>query len=423
MVARSAAPPTHGLEETGRWLADCVHCGFCLDACPTYVLDASEPDSPRGRILLIDQALAENGRISDEMADHFDSCLGCLACVTACPSGVRYDELIERVRPEVERQHERPAGERALRRLLFATLPHPSRLRALARTLPLAKATTRLLPDPLRTLVELAPNPPPTAPAQRRRERIPERTPPTGPARGRVALLLGCVQRVFFADVHHASIGALAADGFEVLAPAQPGCCGALELHAGELEAARRRAQRLVAAFGTLGELDRIVVNAAGCGAAMKRYGELLGTPEAEAFAARVTDISELLAEPRAPRGPVPLKVVYHDACHLRHAQGLREQPRAMLAAIPGLELLEVAAEADICCGSAGIYNLTQRANAARLGERKARHLLATGAELIAAGNPGCAAQLDAHLRSLGRPLPIRHPVELVWRSIQNAGP
>jgi glycolate oxidase iron-sulfur subunit len=223
--------------------------------------------------------------------------------------------------------------------------------------------------------------------------------------------------------VHQATINALAAEGFEVLAPKAPDCCGALELHGGEEEAALARARATIAEFARLGELDHVVVNAAGCGSAMKEYGELLGTPEAKAFSARVRDLTELLGsiEPRAPRGPVPLRVVYHDACHLQHAQGVREEPRAMLSQIPELELLEVGTEQAVCCGSAGIYNLVQPKAAAELGARKARHLVDTGAEAIAAANPGCAAQLDMHLRELGHPLPIYHPVELVWRSIAAA--
>jgi len=229
---------------------------------------------------------------------------------------------------------------------------------------------------------------------------------------------------VFYPEVHDATVRTLAAEGFEVLAPRVPDCCGALELHAGEEEAALARARATVAAFATLGELDHIVVNAAGCGAAMKEYGELLETPAAHAFAARVSDVSELLASvpARAPRGPVPLRVAYHDACHLAHAQRIRAQPRALLDAIPGLELLEVQTEPELCCGSAGIYNLVQPEAAAALGKRKARHLIDTGAQAIAAGNPGCTAQLGLHLRELGHPLPVHHPVELVWRSIQAAG-
>jgi glycolate oxidase iron-sulfur subunit len=235
-----------------------------------------------------------------------------------------------------------------------------------------------------------------------------------------VALLLGCVQRVFYPEVHRATIGALSAEGFDVLAPRGAGCCGALEFHAGEEHGASARATATIAEFERLG-VDHVVVNAAGCGSAMKEYGDLLGTEAARRFAERVRDVTELLGavEPVAPRGPVPLRVVYHDACHLGHAQGIRQEPRAMLRAIPGLELLEVPVEPAICCGSAGVYNLLQPEAAAELGQRKARHLVETGAEAIAAANPGCAAQLDYHLRLLGHPMPIMHPVELVWRSIR----
>ncbi len=397
---------------------DCVHCGFCLDSCPTYVLWGEEPDSPRGRIVLIDEGLRSDSELSEEMVTHFDRCLGCMACVSACPSGVRYDRLIERVRPQVERHHKRSAADQALRRLLFETLPHPKRMRRLA---PMLAAARRMgaerLPERISILAKVAPR---TPVRDIRRARVPELTRAAGERRGRVGLLLGCVQRVFFADVHRATIAVLAAEGFDVLAPALPDCCGALELHAGAEDAALARARATVAAFGKLGELDYVVVNAAGCGAAMKEYGELLQTPQAWAFAEKVRDVSELLAsvEPRAPRRPVPERVVYHDACHLQHAQQVRSAPRELLSLIPELELLEVGAEAAVCCGSAGVYNLLQPEAAAELGARKARHLLDTGAQAIAAGNPGCAAQLDLHLRQLGQPLPIYHPVELLWRSI-----
>lgn len=403
---------------------DCVHCGFCLDSCPTYVLWGAEADSPRGRIVLMNEGLTEAATLSDEMVTHFDRCLGCMACVTACPSGVRYDRLIERVRPQVERHHRRGPRERLLRGLLYGTLPHPGRLRALV---PMLAVSRRLgaarLPKPFSDLARVAPRAPLRATGG---DRLPVQTAAAGPSRGRVGLLLGCVQRVFYPDVHRATIGVLAAEGFEVIAPRLPACCGALELHGGAEPAALRRAQATIRAFTAAGGepgLDHIIVNAAGCGSAMKEYGELLGTPEAHAFSARVKDVNELLGEfePRAPRGPVPLRVAYHDACHLAHAQGIRRQPRALLEAIPGLELLEAATEKDVCCGSAGIYNLVQPEAAAELGRRKAENLRSTGAQAIAAANPGCAAQLDLHLRELGQPLPIHHPVELVWRSLQAA--
>jgi glycolate oxidase iron-sulfur subunit len=399
-------------------IEDCVHCGFCLDSCPTYVLWAREADSPRGRIVLVDEGLRSPAPLSAESVTHFDTCLGCMACVTVCPSGVRYDRLIERVRPQIERHFERPRAERAFRRLLFSTLPYPRRLQALVPPLAAARRLpANRLPARLKLLIQLAPR---TGAGIRRATPLPALTPAVGELRGRVGLLLGCVQRVFYPQVHAATIGVLAAEGFEVHAPALPDCCGALEFHSGEEDAAIGRAKATIAAFSQIHGLDHVLVNAAGCGSAMKGYGDLLDTSEARAFAARVKDVSELLVsvEPRARRHALTLRLAYHDACHLAHAQGVREQPRELLRAIPGLELLEVGAEAQICCGSAGIYNFVQPQAAAQLGERKARQLIATGADAVAAANPGCAAQLDFHLRALGRPLPIYHPLELVWRSV-----
>ena len=403
-------------------LEDCVHCGFCLDTCPTYVLWGNEADSPRGRIVLIGEGLRTDEPMSDEMVTHFDRCLGCMACVTACPSGVRYDRLIEQVRPQVERHHRRSLFERGLRRMLFGTLPHPRRLRTLA---PLMIAGRKLgsdrIPGRVGMLAKVAPQ---LSMRELRGTGFPEHMPAVGEQRGRVGVLLGCVQRVFYADVQRATIATLAAEGFEVFAPQLPECCGALEMHSGEEPAAVTRAEATIAAFNAIEGLDYVVTSAAGCGSAMKEYGELVGTPDAQRFAERVVDVTELLGsvEPRAPRGPVPLKVVYHDACHLAHAQKVREQPRAMLRTIPGLELLENPVEPDICCGSAGVYNMLQPEAGADLGVRKARNLLDTGADAMAAANPGCAAQLDRHFRDLGRPLPIYHPVELVWRSIRASG-
>jgi glycolate oxidase iron-sulfur subunit len=414
---------TENLEQAQEYIEDCVHCGYCLDACPTYSLWATEADSPRGRIVLISQAVESGGEISAEAARHIDSCLGCMGCVTACPSGVRYDKLLELARPQVERRHDRSGGDRALRRLVFETLPHPRRLRALVPLLSAAHrvGAHRLAPGRLGAMVQVAPKPP--APADRRMS-IPERTAPVGPSRGRAGLLLGCVQRVFYPQVHRATIGALAAEGYEVLAPPAPDCCGALELHSGEQGAALKRAQATIESFAGLGPLEHVITNSAGCGSAMKEYGDLLGTPLAREFSARVRDVCEVLGgePPRARRGPLEIRVAYHDACHLRHAQGVREPPREMLRAIPGLELVELPGADDMCCGSAGIYNLVAPEPAAQLGRRKAELVLSTGAEVLAAANPGCVAQIGHHLELLGQPRSIVHPVELVWRSIQAAG-
>jgi glycolate oxidase iron-sulfur subunit len=393
-------------------IADCVHCGFCLPTCPTYVLWGEEMDSPRGRIVLMRAGLEEGSELSPEMVGHFDNCLGCMACVTACPSGVKYDRLIEDTRGQVERNARRGPRERLLRRAIFALAPHPGRLRVLA---PFAALGRVLAPQPLRSLT-------PRTPARKTLRRLPVRFEARGERRGTVALLQGCVQRVFFGDVNEATARVLAAEGFEVHAPARPRCCGALQLHAGEDRPARDRARETIAAFE---EYEHVVVNAAGCGSAMKDYGHLLrDDPEwaerAERFAARVRDVTELLHEagPRAERRPLPMRVAYHDACHLAHAQAVRAQPRELLAAIPGLELVEPA-EWELCCGSAGIYNLVKPEPAAELGERKARNLLDTGAEAIAAANPGCALQIAAHTRRLGRELPVHHPMELLARSIE----
>ena len=407
----------------------CVHCGFCLPTCPTYVLWNAEADSPRGRIVLMNVALEEADELSETMVTHWDRCLGCMACITACPSGVRYDKLIEATRPQVERNHRRPRGERAFRRFAFETFTHPGRLRAMVPAVvaarraglvgaidgrlerfPRLRALTALLPDVHLGAV--------TA-------RIPERTPATGTRRGRVGLLLGCVQRVFFHEVNAATVRVLAAEGYEVFAPAAVRCCGALMLHSGEEPGALDLARSMIDAFE---ECDHVVVNAAGCGSSMKDYGHLLSDDEAwaeraERFAAKVRDVSQLLAgsDAVAERHPVPLKVAYHDACHLAHAQGLRAEPRQVLTAIPGLELVEPP-EWELCCGSAGIYNLLQPDAGRQLGRRKAGNLLAAGAQAIASGNPGCTLQIGAHLREAGRPLPILHPVQLVDRSIRGAG-
>ncbi len=412
-------------------IADCVHCGFCLPTCPTYVLWGEEMDSPRGRIALM--KLANEGEIGLQGAftRHMDQCLGCMACVTACPSGVRYDELIEATRAQIERNVPRQPADRAFRALLFALFPHPARLRALAPLLwvyqrlrlgrlarvPLVR---RLLPARLLGMERMMP----LVRLGAIRARVATLTSAAGTRRLRVGMLTGCVQRVFFAEVNAATARVLAAEGCEVVAPPAQGCCGALHIHGGHEAEGLASARRLIDAFAAWG-VDRIVVNAAGCGSNLKAYGHLLRddpayAERAAAFAASVRDVTELLAElePRALRHPLPLRVAYHDACHLGHAQGIRRQPRVMLRAIPELALTDIA-EPDLCCGSAGIFNLVQPATAATLGERKARHVLATGAACVATGNPGCLLQIQAALRDAGQPLPALHPVELLDASIR----
>jgi glycolate oxidase iron-sulfur subunit len=409
-------------------LDDCVHCGFCLPTCPTYQLWGEEMDSPRGRIYLMD--LATNGEIGLDGAlhEHIDACLGCMACVTACPSGVRYDRLLEAVRPQLERNVTRSRGDRLFRNAMFALFPYPNRLRAAAlpgvlyqrlRGAPAVRRLTAKLPARLAAVESLLP------PVTLRDafSRLPETTPSVGTRRRRVALLTGCVQDVFFHQVNAATVRVLAAEGCEVVVPREQRCCGALELHAGREPDALARAKRTIRAFAGLG-VDAVVTNVAGCGSSMKEYGQLLcDDPEwaerAAAFSATVRDISEVLAElePVAPRHPVQAKVAYHDACHLGHAQGVRAQPRAVLRSIPGLELLEVP-EAELCCGSAGIYNLVQPEAAAELGARKAANIASAGPDLVVTANPGCLLQLRRHLGPENT-LPLLHPVQVLDASIR----
>jgi glycolate oxidase iron-sulfur subunit len=388
-------------------------------------------DSPRGRIVLMNAAREDTDRLSDAMVTHWDRCLGCLACETACPSGVQYGKLIEATRAQVERNYERPWRERAFRRLVFEAFTHPGRLRALVPGAAALSFVARKRSDSsrsrddgaskLRVLQALTPE----VSLKSVVARLPETTPAQGEKRARVGMLLGCVQRVFFHDVNAATVRVLAAEGFEVFAPRRVRCCGALMLHSGEEQEALELAKRMIEVFE---DCDYVAVNAAGCSSSMKEYGHLLSddhewAERAARFSEKVRDVSQLLIEsdPVAPRRPLPLRVAYHDACHLAHAQKIRAEPRQMLEAIPELELVEPK-EWEICCGSAGIYNLLQPEAGHALGQRKAENLLDTGADAIVSGNPGCTLQIAAHLRERGRPLPTYHPVELLDRSIRGAG-
>ena len=372
-------------------IADCVHCGFCLPTCPTYSLWHEEMDSPRGRIYLMQGLVDGTIELSDTVTEHFDRCLGCMACVTACPTGVQYDRLIEQTRDHVERNHRRAPLDRLVRAAVFAVLPHRRRLRA-------ALAFRRLpAPGPLAPLKRIAP--PWASP-----EWPPEHLPGDGP---RVAVLAGCVASVVFGDVNAATARVLHAEGYDVHVPRTQGCCGALHAHAGRLDEGVARARALEKA---LAGYDVVVTNAAGCGSHLKDHG-----------IANVVDVSELLAEARAERHALPVRVAFQDSCHLRHAQRVADAPRAMLDAIPGLVRVEVA-EQEICCGSAGVYNIVQPEAAAELGARKAAHVAAVQPEAYASGNPGCLVQVTAALRRAGRPTPAFHPVELVDASIRGVG-
>jgi glycolate oxidase iron-sulfur subunit len=419
--------------------SDCVHCGFCLPACPTYQLWAEEMDSPRGRIYLINQVLDGAG-LTPAAAQHFDRCLGCMACMTACPSGVQYDQLIEAAR--VWTEEARPAGpaagdgnlrDRAARAAIFALFPYPRRLRAAIRPLRAAQRTgldrrlarsrlpARLSPV-LGAALRLAP------PAAAGAGRLPARVAARGPRRAVVGMLTGCVQSVFFPRVNAATARVLAMEGCDVVIPRGQGCCGALSLHAGREAEAESFARRTIEAFEQAG-VDAVVVNSAGCGSAMKEYERLLsGVPDwagrAAAMSGRVRDLSEFLAElgPAAPRHPLPVTAAYHDACHLGHAQGITRQPRELLRGVPDLRLVELP-DAGTCCGSAGVYNLLQPEAASELGARKAQAVLDAGAPLLISANPGCSLQIASALADRGQRIAVAHTAEILDASLRGLPP
>jgi len=408
-------------------ISDCVHCGFCLPACPTYVSWGNEMDSPRGRIDLMKGVHDGVIELDATVTAHFDACLGCMACVTACPSGVQYDLLIESTRATVEEVAPRSPLDRAFRTLIFALMPYPARLRMLAYPL-VAYAKSglqgairrsgllRRLPPRLAQLDALLP---PLSFADLRRD-APAFTPAKdGRARARIGLVAGCVQRAFFPNVNAATVRVLSAEGCDVSVPAGQGCCGALSLHSGRLDEAKRFARALIDRFERA-PVDSIVINAAGCGSTLKEYGELLAdepayAERADAFSAKVRDVNEYLAtlEPQAPRGRIERRVAYHDACHLAHAQRVREEPRALLRSIPGLELLEIP-QGEMCCGSAGTYNLFQPESAREIGERKVDNVTSVAPDILASANPGCTIQIQSIMRERGATLAAAHPIELL---------
>ena len=411
-------------------LLKCVHCGLCLPSCPTYAELGQEPDSPRGRIYLI-KAVAD-GRIelSDSVAEHLSLCLGCRACETACPSGVPYGHLIEAGRAEIEARRPGSSWRRLVRRVaLDGLLPRPALLRLVAaglrgyqrsglQRLVRASGLLRLFPSSLAASEALLPPLPPAG----RRGALPEVVPARGARRARVGLLHGCVQDAIFRPHNEATLRCLARQGVEVAIPRAQGCCGALHAHAGAPETARTLARATIEAFERA-DVESIVVNTAGCGAHMKAYGHLLRhdrawAARAGAFARKVVDVTEFLARTPlvGPLGPLPMRATYHDPCHLAHGQKVRSEPRALLRAVPGLELVELG-EAEMCCGSAGIYNLTEPEMAQRLLDRKVTHVEATGAGTVVTANPGCILQLAAGLRARGRPVEVLHVVEVLDRA------
>jgi glycolate oxidase iron-sulfur subunit len=406
----------------------CVHCGFCLPTCPTYALWGEEMDSPRGRIYLMKMAAEGTATMNPTWVGHFDACLGCVACMTACPSGVDYGKLIEATRAQIERNYPRSASERLFRRLLLRTMARPARLRALLlpvriyqktglQTLARKTGMLNLLPKRFRSAEALLPT-------LTSNGTLPRVIPAQGERRRRVGLLTGCVQSVMFSGVNNATARVLSAEGCEVVVPAGQQCCGALMVHAGEEHEAQGFARKIIEIFEGA-QVDTIVINAAGCGSNVKEYGHLLRddpqfADRARQFAAKCKDVSEVLAElePRATRHPLALRVAYHDACHLQHAQNVRTPPRSLMQKIPGLELKEVA-EAALCCGSAGIYNLVQPEAAQELGDRKAANITAIKPQVVATGNPGCILQIQSALKRQGANIPVVHTIELLDASIR----
>ena len=397
---------------------DCVHCGLCLSACPTYVELGTEMDSPRGRIYLMKGLEEGSLDLTPDVVRHLDLCLGCRACETACPSGVGYGELIESVRSFVEDRHPRSFVDRLRRRLITLLLPHPGRLRTLLLPLRFLELLgVMLLARRVSSLAAMLP-------ALGSWEALPETVAARGQERQRVGFLAGCVAQVLFAETNRATVRVLVRNGCTVTTPARQACCGALYLHAGRHREALDCARRNIDAFP---EDLVVLVNAAGCGAMLKQYGELLAADptyaaRARAFSARVHDITEFLAgRPLVPpRHRLSARVTYHDACHLAHGQGVRAAPRVLLQQIPGLELVELA-DADMCCGSAGSYNLTEPAMARRLGGRKAANIGATGAAYVAAANPGCIMQIRASVWHAGLDVTVVHPIELLDRAYGEA--
>jgi glycolate oxidase iron-sulfur subunit len=390
----------------------CVHCGFCLSVCPTYAELGQEMDSPRGRIVLMKLVL--EGSLPLEAAQvHLDRCLGCLACEPACPSGVPYHALISPFRALTASKATRTAGEKLRRWLAGQTIPDPARFRLALRGAALGRAAGPLVPKVLRPMLELAPASVPPA------QTWPEVTPARGERRARVALLTGCAQQVLDPDINTATIEVLARNGVEVVVPGAQGCCGGLAWHTGDWPAAQAFARRNLAAFPQ--DVDAIVTNAAGCGSTMREYHLVLrGTADeerAEALRRRVVDVSVFLMRLGLREAPAgfggPRRVAYHDACHLANAQNVRKEPRDLLRAIPGVQVCEIA-DAHLCCGSAGSYNLDQPQIAAALGKKKVQAVLATGAEVLATGNIGCLTQLRAHLARLSSPLPVRHTIQVL---------
>lgn len=411
--------PVESLGPQGKHMADavdaCVHCGFCLPTCPTYVTMGEEMDSPRGRIVLMKQTLEGELDLAEAMP-FIDNCLGCQACETACPSGVRYGELITPFRAYAELHRSRPPLDKGRRMMVLRMLPYPRRFRLAARMGSLARPLARFMPRSLATMLELLPEKVPAA------QPLPEVNAAAGTRRARVALLAGCAQQVLDPDINQATLRVLAENGVEVVTPKRQGCCGALSMHTGDREHALKLARHNLDAFPA--DVDAIITTAAGCGSGMREYGSFFaGEPDAERaaeLAGKVVDVSVFLADLGLSKPPPaagePTRIAYQDACHLAHAQGVRVEPRSLLEAIGNVEVV-TPQEWELCCGSAGTYNIERPDTAHELGERKASNLIATGARMVASGNIGCLTQVTTHLREQGEEIPVLHTMQILDRA------
>lgn len=431
----SSIPSFDDTNEPKQSLIDaCVHCGFCLPTCPSYRVLGKESDSPRGRIYLMDAINKGEAALSPTSVKHFDSCLGCLACTTACPSGVKYDELIASVRPQIQRNYDRSLPQKVIRSLIFSLFPYPDRIRLLLAPLAIyqrlgiskmlqASGLLKRLSPNLAAMESLLPEVTPSCFS----DTLPEMIAAKGEKRYRVGMILGCVQRVFFSGVNEATARVLSANGCEIVIPRSQGCCSALPEHQGETSQAHALAKQMIDSFEATG-VDFVIINAAGCGHTLKEYGRMLAddveyADKARDFSAKVRDVQEFLAEVGLttelhPLQAEPLTMVYQDACHLLHGQNISRQPRELLQQIPGLRLREPM-DAALCCGSAGVYNMLQPEIAEELGQMKATSLMNTGAAVIASSNPGCSLQIKQSLEKQGKTVEIKHPIQLLDMAIK----
>ncbi len=410
----------------------CVHCGFCLATCPSYRILGKEMDSPRGRIYLMDAINEGEIALNPATVEHFDSCLGCLACVSTCPSGVQYDKLISATRHQVERNYNRSLPDKLVRQLIFSLFPNPDLLRILLFPLlvyqklgisKLLQATglIKAISPRLAAMESILPE----ITLKSFQDNLPDIIPAKGEKRYRVGVILGCVQRLFFSGVNEATVRVLTANGCEVVIPKSQGCCAALPEHQGQTEQAKTLARQMIDSFADT-NVDFVIINAAGCGHTLKEYGHILADdPEyaekAKAFAAKVKDSQEFLANvgltaKLSPLTDKTLTLVYQDACHLLHGQKISVQPRQLLKQIPGV-ILKEPIDAALCCGSAGVYNMLQPEVAEELGKQKAENLINTGADLIASPNPGCSLQISKYLQ--GKTISVMHPMELLDYAIR----